>query len=151
MDVQEPISVADATYLVRRALFALAAGDTEALELFTEDVIGDGPVLHVRSRLELGYQLLDRMGALSNIEFDLDRVEIEPDSGAVLASWRVAGDHTGEVMFNEDLYFAPTGRHIRMCMTTRLMFRQHRIAEFRTSYHGADLLDQIADSPLDPN
>jgi len=147
MDDDDPISLADATCLLRRALFALAVGDVGAIELFTEDVVGDGPNLRVRSRTELGYQLLDRAGALSNVEFDLDRVE----AGApceVVASWRVAGDHTGEVMFDDDVYFEPTGRRIRLSVTTRVVFRRRRIAAFQTSFDDTDLFDQIRGGPL---
>lgn len=150
MDDEGPISLADATCVLRRALFALVVGDVGALELFTEDVIGDSIVLCVRSRTELEYQLLDRAGALSNVEFDLDRVLMgAPDT--VVASWRVAGVHTGEVLFNEDVFFAPTGRTIRVSMTTRVRFRQHRIAAFRTSYDGEDLLDQLRGGPSQPD
>jgi len=146
MDDEAPISLADATSVLRRALLALAVGDVGALELFTEDVIGDSPNLYVRSRTELGYQLLDRAGALSNVGFDLDRVVMDGPDTAV-ASWRVTGDHTGEVMFNEDIYFPPTGRKIRLAVTTNVEFRQRQIAAFRTSYDGGDLFDQIRGGP----
>lgn len=146
MEDEDAISLEHATCLLRRALLALAVGDVGAIELFTEDVTGEGPNLCVRSRTELGYQLLDRAGALSNVEFELDRVEaIAPD--AVVAWWRVAGVHTGEVLFNEDLYFEPTGRPIRLSVTTRVVFRQRRIAAFQTSYDDGDLFDQIRGAP----
>ena len=114
----------------------LWSATSERLELFTEDVIGDSPNLYVRSRTELEYQLLDRAGALSNVEFDLDRVVMDGPDTAV-ASWRVTGDHTGEVLFNEDIFFPPTGRKIRLSVTTHVEFRQRQIAEFRTSYETA--------------
>ena len=150
MDDEGPISLADATCVLRRALFALVVGDVGALELFTEDVIGDSPVLCVRSRTALEYQLLDRAGALSQVDFDLDRVMVAAP-GTVVASWRVVGVHTGEVLFNEDVFLAPTGRTIRVSMTTRVRFRQRRIAEFRTSYKGEDVLEQLRGSPSQPD
>jgi SnoaL-like polyketide cyclase len=144
------ISLADASCVLRRALLALAVGDVGALELFTEDVIGDSPVLCVRSRTELEFQLLDRVGALSNVEFDLDQVSMTgPDTAVV--SWRVAGDHTGEVLFNEDIFFGPTGRQIRMSLTTLVRFSQRRIAEFGTSYDDTDLFDQLRGRPSEPD
>ena len=150
MEDHEAISLEDATDLLRRALFALAVGDVGAIDLFTEDVVGEGPNLHVRSRTELGNQLLDRAGALSNVEFDLDRVDaIAP--AEVVAAWRVVGDHTGEVMFNDDMFFDPTGRRIRLSVTTRAVFRQRRIAAFETSYEDGDLFDQIQGGPLSPD
>ena len=108
MDVDGSMSLEDATCVVRRALLALTLGGVAEIELFTEDVIGDAPHLRVRSRSELRYQLIDREGALSNVEFDLDRVEVA-GNGEVVARWRVAADHTGDVMFNEDVYFAGQG------------------------------------------
>lgn len=150
MEKEEPISLADATCVLRRALFALAVGEVGALELFTEDVVGDSPYLTVRSRTELEYQLLDRAGAFSNVEFDLDRVLMSAPDSAV-ASWCLAGVHTGAVLFNEDVYFAPTGRAIRVSMTTRVRFRHRRIAEFRTSFEDGDLFDQLRGRPSNPD
>jgi len=83
---------------------------------------------------------------LSNVGFDLDHVVMDGPDTAV-ASWRVTGDHTGEVMFNEDIYFPPTGRKIRLAVTTNVEFRQRQIAAFRTSYDGGDLFDQIRGGP----
>lgn len=151
MDDGAPISLEDATSILRRALFALAVGDVGALELFTDDVSGDGPNMFVRSKTELGYQLLDRAGALSNVEFSLDRVVMNGDPDTAVASWRVNGDHTGEVMFNEDVYFQATGRKIRMRVTTEVVFRHGRIAVFRTSYEGDDLFRQIRGDPPPPD
>ena len=66
------------------ALLAIVAGDRGALDMFTEDVSGDSPNMCVRSRSELEYQLIDRAGALSNIEFAIDRVD--PADPGVIAN-----------------------------------------------------------------
>jgi ketosteroid isomerase-like protein len=150
MEGEGAVSFEEATCLVRRALLALATGDVGAIDIFTEDVIGDSPNLRVRSRSELQYQLLDRFGALSNVDFHLDRVETDGPA-TVVASWRVAGDHTGEVLFNEDVYFAPSGRRIRLSVTTRVVFRQGRIAAFETFYDDQNLFDQIRGRPSHPD
>ena len=142
MDDDEAISLEDATCLAQRVLLALAVGDVGEIELFTEDVIGESPIINVRSRVELGNQLLDRAGGLSNVEFDLDHVEVTaPDT--VVASFRVAGDFTGEVLFNDDLLFSPTGRRIQVEGKTLVVFRQRRIAKFQTFYDGENVLDQF--------
>jgi hypothetical protein len=139
----EAISIATARDLLGRALPAIAAGDCGALELFTEDVSGDSPNMCVRSRSELEYQLIDRAGALSNIEFMIDRLDaVEP---GVVATWRMSGDHTGEVLFNEDEFFEPSGRRIDLSATTYVQFRGARICAFRTIYDDRDLFDQIRD------
>jgi SnoaL-like domain len=149
MDDDGAISLEDATCLVRRALLALAVGDVGAIDLFTEDVIGESPIINVRSRSELANQLLDRSGGLSNVEFELDRVEmIAPDT--VVASIRVAGDFTGEVLFNDDLLFGPTGQRIHVVATSRMVIRQRRIAKFQTFYDDENVLDQFRGAPRRP-
>jgi SnoaL-like polyketide cyclase len=95
----------------------------------------------VRSRSELEYQLIDRAGALSDIEFTIDRVE-EVEHG-VLATWRMSADHTGEVLFNEDEFFEASGHRIELSATTLVEFRDTRICTFRTNYDDGDLFDQM--------
>jgi hypothetical protein len=90
MDDDGAFSIADATSILGRALLALAIGDVDELGLFTEDVTGEGPTLTVRSRVDLEYQLLDRAGALSNVTFSLERVDVVGPV-EVVASWHVAG------------------------------------------------------------
>lgn len=150
MDDDVALSLDDVTCLLRRALLALAIGDVGAIDLFTEDVTGDSSNVCIRSRSELGYELLDRAGALSNVDFHLDRVE-STGADTVVAWWRAAGDHTGEALFNEDLFFEPTGRRIRMWATTRVVFRRRRIAAFETIYDGGDLFDQLLNGPSSPD
>lgn len=142
MDDDDAISLADATAVLRDALFALATGELTAIESFTHDVIGEAPDLCVRSRKDLEFQLLDRAGALSNVEFVLDRVVGEARD-VVVASWCVAADHTGEMLVNEDFLLAPTGRRVRLTARTRVEFREGRIARFRTAYVDDHLFDKI--------
>ncbi len=137
----ERVSIDEVRVLLHRALLALAVGDVGASELFADDVRGDSPNMCVRSRTELEYQLDDRAGSLSDVEFTLDRVDRV--STGWLATWRVSGCHTGEVFFNEDEYFAPTGRRIALSATTHLDLRDGRIRAFRTNYDDGDLADQI--------
>jgi ketosteroid isomerase-like protein len=127
--------------LVERALAAIVSGDVSALELFTDDVVGDSPNMCVHSRSELEFQLIDRQGALSNIELTVESIEtVEP---GVTATWRMSGDHTGEVLFNEDELFEPSGRRIQVSATTLVQFRDRHICAFRTDYDDRDLYDQV--------
>jgi hypothetical protein len=139
------ISISDARQLLCRALPALVSGDTGAIELFTDDVCGDAPNMCVRSRKELEQQLTDRAGALSSIEFRIDYAKAV--NSGVLARWRMAGEHTGEVLFNEDELIEPTGRRILLLATTRVQFRTGRICEFQTTYDDHDLFDQLRNRP----
>jgi hypothetical protein len=137
------ISLDQACDVLRHALAGIVSGDVSVLGLFTDDVVGDSPNMRVGSRSELEFQLIDRLGTLSNIEFTIDRIEAV-DSG-VLATWRMSGDHTGEVLFNEDELFEPSGRRIHLSATTFVQFRAHCICLFRTDYDDRDLYDQIRD------
>jgi hypothetical protein len=135
------VSIDEVRSLARHALGAIAVGDSVGSELFTEDVRGDSSDMRVRSRTELEYQLEDRAGGLSNVEFALDRVE--QVSTGWRAQWRMSGEHTGDVLFNEELYFAATGRRISLSAVTHFALRSCRIRAFRTTYEGADLVDQL--------
>jgi hypothetical protein len=135
------ISLDQACDVLRHALAGIVSGDVSVLGLFTDDVVGDSPNMRVGSRSELEFQLIDRLGTLSNIEFTIDRIEAV-DSG-VLATWRMSGDHTGEVLFNEDELFEASGLRIRLLATTAVQFRGRRICAFRTDYDDGDLYDQI--------
>lgn len=145
----ETLSLDEVRDLVHRALFAMVVGDVEGADLFTPDVTGESPNMYVRSRVELEDQLSDRTGGLSNVDFMLDRVE-EVRNGW-LATWRVSGDHTGSLLLNEDVYFAPSRRRIAASGSTHLVLHRHRVRAFRTSYDDEDLADQLrgrrGDSP----
>jgi hypothetical protein len=141
MERDHAISVRRARRLLRRALPAIVIGDVGAIGLFTDDVSGDAPNLRVRSRAELECQLIDRAGALSRIEFAIDR--LEPSEGGVTATWRLAGMHTGALLINEDELVEPSGRPVDLAARTHVRFRVRRICAFETIYDGQDLIDQI--------
>ncbi len=139
------VSIDEARDLVHRALFAMVVGDVEASDLFTPDVTGESPNMYVRSRIELEDQLSDRTGGLTNVDFMLDRVE--EVSPGWLVSWRVSGDHTGSLLLNEDLYFAPSGSRIAVSARTHFVLQSQRIRAFRTSYDSEDLAAQLRGRP----
>jgi len=139
------ISMRRAIRLLRRALPAIVNGDVGAIGLFTDDVIGESPNLRVRSRAELECHLTDRAGALSDIEFAIDR--IERSAGGLTVTWHLSGFHTGVVLFNEDELFDPSGRRVDLSARTEVQFRARRICAFETSYDGQDLIDQIRPGP----
>jgi hypothetical protein len=139
------ISMEKARSLLYRAIPAVVTGDLTTIELFTEDVIGDAEQLSVRSRTDLEHQMADRSGVLSRIDFRLDGVE-EFIPG-VIATWRLSGDHTGEVLLDEDVLLEPTGRRIDLSAMTRVVFRQHRICWFDNIFDGPGLVEQIRRPP----
>jgi hypothetical protein len=141
MERDHAISVRRARRLLRRALPAIVIGDVGAIGLFTDDVSGDAPNLRVRSCAELRCQLIDRAGALSRIEFAIDR--LEPSERGLIATWRLAGMHTGAMLINEDELFEPSGRQVDLAARTWVRFRGRRICAFETIHDGQDLIDQI--------
>ena len=141
VDDESGISIEDARSLLCRAIPAAATGDVTAIELFTEDVIGDTEDLHIRSRTDLEHQMIDRSGVLSLVDFRLDALEELADG--VIATWRLSGDHTGEVLLDEDELLEPSGRRIDLSARTQVRFRGHRICWFHNDFNGPSLVAQI--------
>ena len=142
------ISVDEVHELVRRAVRAIVAGDAGSVDLFTEDVVGDSPNMRVRSRSELECQLLDRAGALTNIELTIDSVEIM--GSVVTAVWSMSADHSGEVLFNEDELYEPSGRRVHLSVRSIIQLRGGLICAIRNDYDDEDLFNQVtAEQPPD--
>lgn len=141
MDDDASLSIEDARSLLSRVIPAVCAGDPAASEFFTEDVRGDGPHLHVRSRTELEDQLTDHAAVLSNVHFTMDGVE--EIAGGVIATWRLSGDHTGSALMDEDELIEASGRRIEVSAMTLVQFRGARLCSFQTIYDSAPLYEQI--------
>ena len=90
------------------------------------------------------------LGALTNVELAVADVEVV-ESG-VVATWSVSGDHTGEVLFNEDELFEASGRRIQFSAQSTFEFRAGLISALRTDYDDMDLYRQISEeqAPLRP-
>jgi ketosteroid isomerase-like protein len=131
----------------RRALFedavrALVSGDTDGVaSLFTEDVVGWSPVLSVSSLAELQAEVAERDDALSNLEITVDSIDFIGDKA--IAEWRVAADHTGPLLIDDDLLVEPTGRHVILAGVIIAEFRGNQIRAFRTYFDDAALLEQM--------
>jgi hypothetical protein len=145
MESKPSMSADDARELLCRAVRAMVSGEVGATSLFTEDVVVDSPNMHVISRVELEDQLSDRTGVLTNIALAFDEVEVL-ESGLV-ATWRMSGDHTGEVLFNDDELFEASGRHIHLEATSTAHLRGNLICALRTVYDDLDLYRQVSADP----
>jgi ketosteroid isomerase-like protein len=119
----------------------MVSGDVTALALFTEDVVGASPLVEVNNREDLRAQLSDRRDGLTEIDVCFDA--ITGDEPTVVVSWRVAADHTGEILVNEDAFYEPTGRRFRMSVVSHLTFREGRISAFRHEYDADGLRSQL--------
>ena len=137
MEDDVAISMAEARNMLSRALSAIVSGDVH-MEL-TEDVVGESPSMAVRSRSELEFPT-DR-SSRSAIEHRIrDRAGRRGRSGARFATWSMSGDHTGELLVNEDEFFEPSGRRIELSATSYVRLRGGQICAFRSVYGHGDLV-----------
>jgi ketosteroid isomerase-like protein len=128
--------------LLGRALEAAATGDTSSLaEIFTEDVTGWSPNMLVVSRDELAAELAERDDALTNVSIEIDTMDAH--DGRAAAEWRVAANHTGPLVLDEDIVIEPTDRRIVLAGATFAEFRDGKICAFRHYFDDAALLEQL--------
>jgi hypothetical protein len=119
---------------VLAAVTALVTGELSALDAFADDVTGRSPLVDVASREDLEAQLVDRQGGFTAVDLvlhDLTTCDTE-----VVVSWRFSGDHTGEMLLNEDTLVEPTGRRVTLEVVTRFTLRDGRITSFLSEYDG---------------
>ena len=90
-------------------------------------------------------QLVDRVGAFSNVRFELSRVG--RDDRGFVAIWRMSAEHTGAVLLNEDEFFEASGLPVELSATTHVEFRDRCICTFRTAYQGPDPFEQMRRRP----
>jgi hypothetical protein len=128
--------------LLARALEAAVTGETgEIDEVFTEDVTGWSPNMLVTSRAELAEELAERDDALSNIVIEIDTMDAH--GGRAAAEWRVAADHTGPLVLDDDIVIDPSGRRLVLAGATFAEFRDDKICSFRHYFDDAALLEQL--------
>jgi predicted ester cyclase len=119
----------------------IGAADEEPATLFTDDVIGWSPALHVSSLAELSDALADREQALSNVRVSVRSLQL---SGAkATAEWRVDADHTGTLVLDEELTVPATGRHVHLGGATFAEFENGKIRAFRSYFDEMGLLEQL--------
>jgi hypothetical protein len=141
MNVPRLPATFDAEQVLRSALWMMASGEADALELLTEDVCAVTPFGEMHGRAEFDAQLADWREGFSNVALDVEGMAL--DGTSALVRWRLAADHTGVVLVNEDLFFEPTGRRVNLRLATQIEFRGVRICQFRHDYALDDLVDQL--------
>ena len=109
-------------------------------ELFTDDVNGWSPNLYVTSRAELEAEFAERDDALSNIVIAIDTLDLV--GSKAIAEWRLAADHTGPLVLDDER-IEPTGRRVILAGATFAEFRDDRICAFRNYFDDAALLEQL--------
>jgi limonene-1,2-epoxide hydrolase len=127
--------------VLRRLLRAAATSDGDSMaELVTDDVVGWSPNLWVTSRRELLAALEDGDDALTGVELEVHALDQIGDKA--IAEWRLAADHTGPFVIDDDLVIAPTQRRLRLSGATIAEFDGDRICAFRHYFDDLALIEQ---------
>jgi hypothetical protein len=117
---------------IRSALWSLATGEPPAVDIFTPDVVCSSPLLEARGRDDLLNKIADRRGGLTDVTVRVDRME--GDGTAAAVSWRMAGDHTGAILLNEDVLLEPSGLRLALTVFSTFTLRGASIAMFRNEF-----------------
>ena len=127
---------------LRRALEAGMAGDVDALpELFTDDVSGWGPHMLVSSLDELKETLAAREDALSDVEIEINSLDVFGNKGFV--EYRINAVFSGPFVLDEDTIIEPTGGKILLGAALVAEFSGDKISAFRNYFDDAALLEQM--------
>jgi len=132
---------ARATTLVS-ALRAGIDGDRKVLEeVFTEDVRAWTPALATGSLPELIEELDQRGDVFSDIELNVEPLDVGGDYACV--EWSVELTHTGPLSLDDDTSIEPTGVRITLHGITVAEFRGDRICALRQYWDESAVLDQL--------
>lgn len=127
---------------LRRALEAGITGDVDALpELFTADVSGWGPHMLVSSLDELKETLAAREDALSDVEIEINSLDVFGNKGFV--EYRINAVFSGPFVLDEDTVIEPTGGKILLGAALVAEFSGDKISAFRNYFDDAALLEQM--------
>ena len=132
---------ARATTLVS-ALRAGIDSDRKVLEeVFTEDVRAWTPALATGSLPELIEELDQRGDVFSDIELNVEPLDVGGDYACV--EWSVELTHTGPLSLDDDTSIEPTGVRITLHGITVAEFRGDRICALRQYWDESAVLDQL--------
>jgi ketosteroid isomerase-like protein len=133
---------ADRAAVVREALEAAVTGDEAVVErVFTDDVAGWSPVATVASREALAADMRGRKGAFSDVDLALDAVD--EVGNKVIAEWRLAATHTGDLELDDDFRLEATGRRVELRGVLIAEFDGDRISRFRHYWDEVALLQGL--------
>jgi hypothetical protein len=125
-----------------KALEAEVGSDSVDLgALFTDDVVGWSPYATVS-----GLTALAELSSLRDIAFSnvvilirgLDEV-----GNKAYAEWLIEADHTGPLVFDDDVVLEATGRHVQLAGVSVADFREGKIRSFRTYFDDLSMIEQI--------
>lgn len=128
--------------VMERALEACLKGDVAALpQLFTDDVSGWSPNLHVSSLDELEEAIAERDETLSNVSVKIDTIDVVGNKG--YAEYRVNAVFSGPFVIDEDTVIEANGRELLVGAAFAADFEGDTISAFRNYFDNAALLEQM--------
>jgi ketosteroid isomerase-like protein len=135
-------SNADRAAILVRALTAGVTGDSETLQqLCTQDVKAWTPALAGSSLSEVVAQLERRDDAFSNVELDVNPLDVGGDYAC--AEWTVTMTHTGRLSLSDHGVVEPTGLPITVNGVTVAEFRGEQICSVRQYWDELTVFEQL--------
>ncbi|HEY5186913.1 MAG TPA: nuclear transport factor 2 family protein [Actinomycetes bacterium] len=128
--------------VLRRALEACLVGDVDALpELFTDDASVWSPNMLATSLGELAEAVGDRDGSLSDVNLQIDALDVVGNKGFV--EYRVSAVFSGPFVLDEDRAIEPNGQTILIGAALVADFDGDKIAALRNYFDDSTLMEQM--------
>lgn len=128
--------------VLRRALEACILGYVEELpKLFTDDASVWSPNMLTGSLGELAEAVADRDGSLSDINLQIDGLDVLGNKGFV--EYRVSGVFSGPFVLDENRVIEPNGQTILIGAALVADFDGDKIAALRNYFDDATLMEQM--------
>ncbi|HEY7105110.1 MAG TPA: nuclear transport factor 2 family protein [Acidimicrobiia bacterium] len=142
------VTSAERAAILIRGLEASVTGDSSVVpEIYTDDVKGWAPAMHVSSADELATELEDREDAFSDIELAFLPLDVGGDRACV--EWMMTATLSGPIVIDGELAIEPSGERITLHGVTVAEFDGDRISSFRQYWDEGELLAQIGLLPDD--
>jgi ketosteroid isomerase-like protein len=126
-----------------RAVAASLCGDSETVAaLATDDVVARTPTATVLSALALAVEVEDRASAFSDVDVELDALDVAGDRAVV--EWTATMTHTGAFLLRDDVVLAATGVRCSLHGVTVADFDGPRIRALREYWDETALVEQLA-------
>ena len=129
------------------AITATITGDASRVQdWFTDDVVGTGPVISVRSRAALASDIRDRSGAFTDVEIAFSPLDVAGPKACV--EWVASAVHAGPLVLDDSraAVIVPSGRRVRMRAVTVAEFEGEQISAFRSYWDDLPALQDIGEA-----
>ena len=132
----------DRRSVLESALEACVVGNTDQLpDLFTADVSGWSPNLHVSSLDELTEAIGEREDALSDVKIQVHALDVFGNKGFM--EYRVSAVFSGAFQVDEDTVVEPNGRELLIGGALVAEFTDGKVSAFRNYFDEATLMEQM--------